>query len=91
MPSSLRIVPLADAVAPSANWLLGALNCTVKPRSGWIVLLAATLTVIVAVVWPATKVTMPVGNTPPTNSDAGAACAPEPATDQLTVCAVTGA
>ena len=79
--SSLRIVPVAVAVVmvyPAE----GVESVTVKPSSGSIVESPRTLTVIVVLVSPAAKLTVPVGSAPPAKS---AAVTPLPLTAQLAV------
>ena len=79
-PSSLRMVPVAAAVpmvVPGAG---------VRQRDGevlrWVPpwLSAATFTVIVLLVSPAAKLTVPVGKAPPVKSAAVAGLAPLPVT-----------
>ena len=48
----------------------GSDSVTVKPSSGSTVVSPATLTVIVLLVWPAAKLTVPEGSTPPAKSAA---------------------
>ncbi len=67
--SSLRIVLVAVAV-PSVAPVLGLDKVTVKASLASTVVLPATLTVIVRLVWPAAKLTVPDGRTPPTKSAA---------------------
>ena len=78
-PSSLRMVPVAAAV-PMVVPALGFDSVTVKFSPGSTVLSPATLTVIVLLVSPAAKLTVPVGNTPPVKSAAVAGLAPLPVT-----------
>ena len=59
---------------------LGLDSVTVKPSLGSTVASAATLTVIVLVVSPAAKLTVPVGKAPPVKSAAVAGLAPLPVT-----------
>ena len=79
--SSFRIVP--DAAAVPIVVPADALDSvTVKPLSGSTVLSPATLTVMVLLVSPAAKLTVPEGSAPPTKSAASAAFAPLPVTAQ---------
>ena len=78
-PSSLIMVPVAAAVAMVVP-ALGADSVTVKPSLGSTVGLPATLTVTSWLVWPAAKLTVPVGNAPPVKSAALAGLAPLPET-----------
>ena len=82
--SSLRIVPLAESVgsivAPS-----GVPSVTVNSSSSSASLSPRTPTLIVRLVWPGAKVTVPLGSTPPLKSVAAAEAEPEPATAQLAV------
>ncbi len=84
--SSFWMIPLADAV-PIVVPALGLLSATVNPSLDSTTLSPATSTVMVLLVSPAAKLTVPVGSTPPTKSLADAAVGPEPATDQLAVLA----
>jgi hypothetical protein len=65
----LTIVLVAIAVARLAP-VLGLDSVTVKASLASTILSPATLTVIVLLVWPAAKLTVPEGSTPPTKSDA---------------------
>ena len=58
-------------------------SVTVKPSSGSTVVSPATLTVMVWLVWPAAKLTVPEGSTPPAKSVALAGAAPLPVTAQV--------
>ena len=78
------MVPVAVAV-PMAVPALALLSDTVKPSSGSTVLSPATNTVMVLLVSPAAKVTVPEGSAPPTKSAAAAELVPEPVTAQLAV------
>ena len=80
------MVPVAVAV-PMAVPALALLNDTVKPSSDSKVLSPATSTVMILLVSPAAKLTVPVGSTPPTKSAATAGFVPEPVTAQLAVLA----
>jgi hypothetical protein len=60
---------------------------TVKPSSGSIDLSPATLTVMVLLVWPAAKLTVPEGRTPWVKSAAFAGWLPLPVTAQATLAA----
>src|SRR5918992_4727377 len=82
--SSLRMVPEAAAV-PIAVPALGLDSVTVKFSPGSTVLSPATLTVMVLLVSPAAKLTVPVGNTPPAKSAAAAGLAPLPVTAKAAV------
>ena len=84
--SSFRIVPAAVA-PPISVPLLGLESVTVKPSSGSTPLSAATSTVMVRLVSPAAKFTVPAGSTPPTKSVAAAGLAPLPVTAQPAVLA----
>ena len=77
--SSLIMVPVAAAVAMVVP-ALGADSVTVKPSLASTVVSPATLMVTSLLVWPAAKLTVPVGNTPPVKSAALAALAPLPET-----------
>ena len=68
-PSSLSMVPVAAAVAMVVP-ALGADSVTVKPSLASTVVSPATLMVTSWLVWPAAKLTVPVGNTPPVKSAA---------------------
>ena len=84
--SSFRIVPLADAVpitAPAEAFD----SVTVKSSSASKRLSPATNIVIVLLVSPAAKLTVPFGKLPPTKSLALAAFAPDPATSQFALLA----
>ena len=59
---------------------LGADSVTVKPSLASTVVSPATLMVTSWLVWPAAKLTVPVGNAPPVKSAALAALAPLPET-----------
>ena len=77
--SSLRMVPVAVAV-PMAVPALGFDRVSVKPSVDSTAVSPATLTVMVLLVSPAAKLTVPVGNTPPAKSAAVAGLAPLPVT-----------
>ena len=79
--SSFRIVPDAAAV-PIVVPAEALERVTVKPLSGSTVLSPATLTVMVLLVSPAAKLTVPEGSAPPVKSVASAAFAPLPVTAQ---------
>ena len=78
-PSSLIMVPVAAAVAMVVP-ALGADSVTVKLSLASTVVSPATLMVTSWLVWPAAKLTVPVGNAPPVKSAALAALAPLPET-----------
>src|SRR5438477_8859085 len=78
-----RIVPLAVAVP-----MAGFDSVTVKLSSGSTTVSPATLTVIVLLVSPAAKLTVPEGKAAPTKSDPAAGLAPLPVTAQLALVAV---
>ena len=82
------MVPLyADAVAmvvPAAEFD----SVTVKPSAGSTAVSPATLTVIVLLVSPAAKLTVPDGKTAPAKSEAEAGLAPLPVTAQLALVAM---
>ena len=80
------MVPVAVAV-PIAVPELALLNDTVKPSSDSTVLSPATSTVMVLLLSPAAKLTVPVGSTPPTKSLPEAGFVPDPAADQVAVLA----
>ena len=82
--SSLRMVPAAAAV-PMAVPALGLDSVTAKFSADSTVLSPATLTVMVLLVSPAAKLTVPVGNTPPAKSAAAAGLAPLPVTAKAAV------
>ena len=84
--SSLRIVPMADAV-PNVAPALGFDSVTVNPSLTSITVSDATLTVIVFDVSPAAKLTVPLGSTLPEKSEADAGLAPLPVRDHDTLCA----
>ena len=63
-------------------------SVTVKPWPGSTTVSPATLTVIVWLVSPAAKLTVPEGRTPPAKSDAEAELAPLPVTAQLALVAM---
>ena len=63
-------------------------SVTVKPSSGSTTVSPATLTVIVLLVSPAAKLTVPDGRTAPTKSDPAAGLAPLPVTAQLALVAM---
>ena len=65
----------------------GSESVSAKASSGSTVVSPVTLTSIVLLVSPTANVTTPPGSTPPAKSDAAAALAPLPATDQTRVCA----
>src|SRR4051794_23176194 len=77
--SSLRMVPLADAV-PMVSPADGLDSVTVKPSSASTVVSPATRTVIVFEDWQTAEEGVPEGNTPPAKSDPLAGAPPEPAT-----------
>ena len=77
--SSLRMVLVAVAV-PMVVPALGLDSVTVKFSLGSTVASPATLTVIVLLVSPAAKLTVPVGKAPPVKSAATAGLAPLPVT-----------
>ena len=82
--SSLALVPVAVAVlilVPAE-----ALDrVTVKPSLGSTVPSPATLTVMVLLVWPAAKLSVPKGSAPPAKSAAFAGRPPLPVTAQWTL------
>ena len=78
--SSLRMVPMADAVVIAAP--VGADSVTVNCSFGSTVVSPATLTVMVLLVCPAAKLTVPEGSTPPVKSAALAGAPPLPVTAQ---------
>ena len=78
--SSLRMLPLAAPVAMVAP--LGLLKVTVKLSSSSTTVSPLTCTVIVWLLSPAAKLTVPEGSTAPLKSDASAGLEPEPVTDQ---------
>ena len=78
-PSSSNMAPVAAAVAMVVP-ALGADSVTVKPSLASTVVSPATLMVTSWLVWPAAKLTVPVGNAPPVKSAALAALAPLPET-----------
>src|SRR5262245_26399596 len=82
--SSSNMTPVAAAVAMVVP-ALGADSVTVKPSLGSTVVSPATLMVMSWLVWPAAKLTVPVGNTPPSaaKSAALAGLAPLPETVQV--------
>ena len=82
--SSLRMVPVAVAV-PMAVPALGFDSVSVKPSVDSTTVSPATFTVIVLLVSPAAKLTVPVGNTPPAKSAAVAGLAPLPVTAKAAV------
>src|SRR4051794_16408123 len=84
--SSLVMVPVALAV-PRVAPVEGLESLTVKPSFGSTVLSPATLTVMVLLVSPAAKLTLPVGSTLPAKSVALAGLVPEPATVQAVLAA----
>ena len=84
--SSLRIVPVAAAVPITAPEL-GEVSVTVKPSLASTVVSPETGMVMVLLVSPAPKLTMPLGSALPVKSLAVAGLAPEPETAQLAVCA----
>ena len=65
--------------------LVGLPNVTVNPSSGSTVVSPLTLTVIVFVVSPGAKLTVPVGKVPPTKSAAVAGLVPLPITSNCAV------
>ena len=73
------MVPVAAAV-PMTVPALGLDKVTVKSSPGSTVLSPATFTVMVLLVSPAAKLTVPVGSTPPVKSAAAAGLAPLPVT-----------
>ena len=73
------------AAVPIAVPALGLDSVTVKFSADSTVLSPATLTVMVLLVSPAAKLTVPVGNTPPAKSAAAAALAPLPVTAKAAV------
>src|SRR5690349_5251022 len=63
-------------------------SVTVKPSVALRVELPATLTVMVWLVWPAAKLTVPDGSTPPAKAPAGAGLLPDPLTAQWALVAM---
>ena len=84
--SSVKTMLLAEAV-PIDVPALAEDKVTAKASSISIALSPATLTVIVWLVWPAAKFTVPDGNTPPTKSAPFTGFAPVPATVQVALAA----
>ena len=78
--SSLRMVPLAAPLTMVAP--LGLLRVTVKPSSGSTRVSPLTCTVMVWLLSPAAKVTVPEGSAAAPKSAASAGLEPEPLTAQ---------
>ena len=77
----MRMVPLAAAVAIVAP--LGLLNVTVKLSSSSTLVSPLTCTVIVLLLSPAAKFTVPEGSAAAPKSAASAGLEPEPVTAQI--------
>ena len=84
--SSLRIVPFAVAVVINVP-VEGLDRVIVKPLSSSNVVSPATLTVMILLVWPLEKLTVPEGSAAPMKSAASAGFVPLPVTRQLAVLA----